>query len=198
MTQNGTMFDIEDLTLKMHDVMKRFSVSRAATIANAIEGGHILNHAKAHLRDGEYTVWVKSVGMSATNAWNWRTIAETGLSVEEIIAKGGMSKVRRTSAKSTADGLKGVSIQFVVPDDLCVAYRKATKSMGVRSSDMATYSIMRVLAEIEDGLTRDDLLLLVNREARKDMFTMLDRTAELMGTPVEKTEEETKTLAPIY
>ena len=87
--------DIESTLDRYHDAVARNRGGRLEAIAAAIDGGHALNRLREQSQHGDWEGWVKREGQTMRTAHNWRKLAETGLTAEQVVEQGGMVAVLR-------------------------------------------------------------------------------------------------------
>lgn len=100
---------IEDALYTLREAVQRHHEGRLAAIEAAIGGGHALNELRRRASHGDWLRWVQDVGLTYRTAHRWRELADTGLSAQEVIDRGGMREVLR-AARATrhvdeSDGL---------------------------------------------------------------------------------------------
>ena len=75
----------------MLDAVSRFRVGQREAMHGALDAGLLLTQAKERLPFGTWGEWVDRVGLSARTASTWMRLAKTGLSAEDVIARGGIN-----------------------------------------------------------------------------------------------------------
>ena len=86
---------IESALDRYHDAVARNRGGRLDAIAAAIDGGHTLNWLREQSQHGDWEGWVEREGQTLRTAHNWRKLAETGLTAEQVVEQGGMIAVLR-------------------------------------------------------------------------------------------------------
>ena len=95
--------DIESTLDRYHDAVARNRGGRLEAIAAAIDGGHALNRLREQSQHGDWEGWVKREGQTMRTAHNWRKLAETGLTAEQVVEQGGMVAVLRARNATRAE-----------------------------------------------------------------------------------------------
>ena len=86
---------IESALDRYHDAVARNRGGRLDAIAAAIDGGHTLNWLREQSQHGDWAAWVEREGQTLRTVHNWRKLAETGLTAEQVVEQGGMIAVLR-------------------------------------------------------------------------------------------------------
>lgn len=87
---------IEDALYTLRGAVERHTEGRLAAIEAAIDGGHALNALRQRAQHGDWARWVHDVGLTERTAHNWRRLADTGLSAQEVLDQGGIRAVLQT------------------------------------------------------------------------------------------------------
>ena len=93
---------IEDLLFATLDAVSRFRVGQREAIGAALEAGGLLTEAKGRLRHGEWADWLGRVGLSPRTGSMWMRLSGMGLSVEEVVDRGGIVQTLRGGTPKSA------------------------------------------------------------------------------------------------
>ena len=119
---------IESALDRYHDAVARNRGGRLEAIAAAIDGGHTLNWLREQSQHGDWAGWVEREGQTLRTAHNWRKLAETGLTTEQVVEQGGMVAVLRarnaTRPSDEIDDMESVLEGFIAQVTDSVAHER--------------------------------------------------------------------------
>ena len=104
------MTPIEDLLLATLDAVSRFRVGQREAVSGALDAGLLLTQAKERLPFGGWGEWMERVSLSSRTASTWMRLAKTGLSAEEVIARGGINATLAGKPRVEAKGSKSATV----------------------------------------------------------------------------------------
>ena len=93
----------EDLLLETLEAVSRFRVGQREAVSAAIDAGLLLSQAKTRLPHGGWGEWLERVGVRPRTASGWMRLAAMDVTVEEVIARGGIQPTLRGGTKSASD-----------------------------------------------------------------------------------------------
>ena len=144
--------DIEGLLLATLDAVSRFRVGQRDSVAAALEAGQLLLEAKDRVGHGGFGNWLDRVGLNARTARRWMAIAERGLTVEGVIAAGGINAAARGAKTDSESDLPNpeparelAAVESAIADAKARYYRTLTRRQ----------ELLRELAHVGDN-TPDD------------------------------------------
>ena len=83
----------EDAIIRLHGAVGSYHKSKVSALAAALAGGRALNDLKPLVSHGEWANYLTDEGLTRGRAWNWRRLADLGMSAQQIHDQGGMVAV---------------------------------------------------------------------------------------------------------
>ena len=180
--------DIESTLAQYHDAVARNRGGRLEAIAAAIDGGHALNQLREQAQHGDWEGWVEREGQTLRTAHNWRKLAETGLTAEQVVEQGGMVAVLRarnaTRPSDEIDDMESVLEGFIAQfSDPVVRERQQRHLAQIEEFKQRLHAQK---AELEAGLATG--LIATDFKARmhalsKEIHTLRNEQRVRLGEP---------------
>ena len=98
MSKDGGRLEENDLALmhlaeQLRYTIGQMNVSRKKTCEQMIDAGRMLVEAKGRSLHGQFTPWLIENGFVSRSANRWMTLFKTGLTAQEVMARGGAREV---------------------------------------------------------------------------------------------------------
>ncbi len=94
---------IEDLLFETIEAVSRFRVGQREAVNAALDAGALLTEAKGRLQHGNWGDWLHRVGLAPRTASTWMKLSGMGLSVEEIVSRGGINAAAQGRGKTASE-----------------------------------------------------------------------------------------------
>ena len=95
---------IEDLTDRLVDAIRSFRLHGLERTRAVLNGGQALTEIRSALPHGDFGPYCETHGLGLRTAQRWMQLAESGLSAEDVQARGGIRKALKSLALSQAKG----------------------------------------------------------------------------------------------